>query len=182
MDGNVGGVLALPQYTTLGLRLLAHPLEEGVGAGHRGLHPPAHYRDPGGIQSVLGTLGVGPHQAPRPQQHPAKVPGHHTAHVGDLLPLEHVEHGLAGGALGLSVVGVALHAAFLDAVAPAVVAGVVVLLLHGLDVTPGLLLALHRPDMADEPGALLYKFRLRGGGWDIVFRHLASHSLLVMAK
>ena len=66
---------------------------------------------------------------------------HHAAHVGDALPLEHVQHGLARRALGLPVVGVA-HWAVLDQVAPAVVPGVIVPLLHLLNAGPGLLLAL----------------------------------------
>ena len=60
----------------------------------------------------------------------------YTAHVDHVLPLEDVEHGLPGGTLGLSVVGVA-HRAVLNDVAPAVVPGIVVALFHLLDVGPG---------------------------------------------
>ena len=154
-QADIRAVLRVPHHAAAGDDLQLHPLEEGICAGHLHGHPPADHGDAGGIQGVLSALGIGPHQAPSPQQHPAEIPGDHTAHVLHALPLEHVQHGLARRALGLPVVGVTDHAALLQQIAPAVVAGVVVALLHLLDALPGLCLGLHPPDVADEAGSLL---------------------------
>ena len=115
-------------------------------------------------------MSISPDQPPRPQKDAPKIPGDHTADVGDLLPLEHVEHGLARRPLGLPVVRVA-HRPLPQQVAPAVVPGVVVPLFHLLDAGTGLLLALHTPDMADEAGALLDQLRLTGLGGDVILCH-----------
>lgn len=154
-QADIRAVLRVPHHAAAGDDLQLHPLEEGICAGHVPQRPQAHGADAHGGQGVLGSLGIGPGQSPGPQQHAAEVPCHHAAYVGDALPLEHVQHGLARRALGLPVVGVADHAALLQQIAPAVVAGVVVALLHLLDALPGLCLGLHPPDVADEAGSLL---------------------------
>ena len=68
-----------------------------------------------------------------------------------------------------------------DAVAPAVVAGVVVLFPDLLYAGPGLPLALHRPDVAEKAGALLHQLGLGRSGGDEILGH-RSHSLRVTAK
>ena len=83
-----------------------------------------------------------------------------TVVPGDVLPLEYVQHGLSRRSLRLSVVGVA-HQIRPQQIAPAVVPCVIILLLRLLDPGLGLLLRLHPPHVADEPGALLHKLALR---------------------
>ena len=100
-QADIRAVLRVPHHAAAGDDLQLHPLEEGICAGHVPQRPQAHGADAHGGQGVLGSLGIGPGQSPGPQQHAAEVPCHHAAYVGDALPLEHVQHGLARRALGL---------------------------------------------------------------------------------
>ena len=143
-----------------GLHLQLHPLQQGIGTGAAGRGPQAHGRHARGGQRVPGAFAVGPGKPSGPQQDAAEIAGHHAQNVGDVLPLEHRQHRLTGGALRLAVVAVADHSAA-QQIAPAVVPGVVVLLLHPADQLLGLVLAVHRPDVANEPGALFHKFAFR---------------------
>ena len=94
----------------LGFHQQLHAVIEPVGTGHIHQLPQPFDGNARRVQSVLGPLGVGPRQAARSQQDAAEIPGDHTEHIGDIFPLVDVEHGLTGGALGLAVVGVPLHA------------------------------------------------------------------------
>ena len=87
---------------------------------------------------------------------------------GDTQPQEDGEPTVWG------VVGVAGRAVLED-VAPAVVPGVVVLLPDLVDAPAGLLLRLHRENMADEGGTLFRELRLRGQGRHKVLCHFTTH-------
>ena len=152
-----------------GLHLQLHPLQQRIGTGAEGRGPPPHSRHARGGQRVPGAFAVGPGKPSGPQQDAAEIAGHHAQNVGDVLPLEHRQHRLTGGALRLAVVAVADHAAA-QQIAPAVVPGVVVLLLHPAQQLLGLVLAVHRPHMAYEAGALFHKlaFRLLIGDIDFI--------------
>ena len=152
-----------------GLHLQLHPLQQGIGTGAAGGGPPPHGSHPGSGQGIPGAFAVGPGKPSGPQQDAAEIPGHHAQNVGDVLPLEHRQHRLTGGTLGLAVVAVADHAAA-QQIAPAVVPGIIVLLLHPAQQLLGLVLAVHRPHMAYEAGALFHKlaFRLLIGDVDFI--------------
>ena len=143
-----------------GLSLQLHPLQQRIGTGTPGGGPPPHGSHPGSGQGIPGAFSIGPGEAPGPQQDAAEIPGHHAYGVGDVLPLKHRQHGLSRRALGLTVVAVADHSAA-QQIAPAVVPGIIVLFFHPADQLLGLVLAVHRPDVANEPGALFHKFAFR---------------------
>ena len=149
-DCHVGGVFHIVQDTALGLHLQLHALKERVGAGKGHFYPPAHHRAACGGEGVLCGLTVGADQAPGPQEDSAKIAGHHTAHILDLFPLKDVEHRLTSGALGLPIVGIALRAGGMEAVAPAVMAGIVVLLFYRFNAGAGLFLRGYRENMSDK--------------------------------
>ena len=125
-----------------------------------GRAPAAHHGDAAFIQGIFGGLSIGAHQSACTQKYTAEIAGDDAAHVPDLFPLEHVEHRLAGGALGLTVIGVALGAAVFQAVAPAVVAGIVVLFLYLFDAFTSLFFAFNTKELADEAGAFFHQLSL----------------------
>ena len=67
-----------------------------------------------------------------------RVPGHHAADILHSRPAKDLQHWLARGSLGLSIVRIPDDASFPDQVAPAVMAGIIVLGLHLGNLLPGL--------------------------------------------
>ena len=104
------------------------------------------------------------------EQHPAEVARHDAHDVFDVFALEDVEHRLFRRTLRLAVVAVANGTVVQDE-APAVVARVVVFLLHLVDARAGLRLGLHKENVADEARALFFKLALRALVWDKVLCH-----------
>ena len=159
-EPDVRAVLGLVHRAAQRRHLAPHPLEQRVGARDVRRRPQSHLCRARRRQRVPCAFGIRPCQAARAQQDAAEIPRHHAHHVGDVLPLEHVQHGLSRRALGLAVVAIAQNVPA-DEIAPAVMPGVVILLLHLRDEFPRLLLRLHRQQMADEAGALFGELRLR---------------------
>ena len=88
---------------------------------------------------------------------------------------EDLEHGESRRALRLAVVGVAFGSVA-EQVAPAVVAGVIVLLLHGCDEGARFFLAFNGAHMPQKAGALFRVFAFAGSGGNIVFAHVSQSS------
>ena len=99
----------------------------------------------------------------------AEVARHHAHAVKKPLPLQHLQHGHTGRAARLAVVG-KTYGAVADDIGPAVVGGVVVLLLHFLNALQRLFLRLHRPHPANKTGFFLHKF---------VFAELCGYQILI---
>ena len=127
----------------------------------------------GRVQGVLRAAGIGAKEPARAEQHAAEIACDHAHGVRDPFPPQHLEHGDAGGALRLAVVGVALGAAA-QQVAPAVVPRVVVFLFHGGDKSASLFLALNRPYLSQKARALFHVFTFARPCGNIVLGHGSS--------
>ena len=62
----------------------AHLLQEVVGALQQHLGIGHHHGLPGGVQRQFAGVGIGPHQAARPQQRAAEIPGRPRAQAPKL--------------------------------------------------------------------------------------------------
>ena len=159
MQADVGAVLRIRRDAAEALRLLAQALIVIVGQDQIQPFPELLPGDARLVQGIPGSPSVGPDQAAGAQQGTAEVAGHHTADVLHPGAPQDLQHRHARGALGLSVVGIAGGTA-VDDIGPDVVAGVPVLLAHGLQMLQGLLLRLTDPDASDETGFFLDEFCL----------------------
>ena len=135
--------------------------------------PRAQFGDARVVQRVLRGFCVRTAKTARAQQNPAEIPRHDAQHVLHALAFEYVQNRLAGCALRLAVIAVALLAGMQD-VGPAVVPGVIFLLFDGLQPRSGLGLCRDRDDQAQKARFLFHIFRCAFSGGDQELFHYTS--------
>ena len=142
--------------------------KEPVGAPYVDRDPSSDGGDARGGQRVLRAFGIGAQKPARAEQDAAEIARDDADDVCDVLALEHLEHRNAGAALRLAVVRVALGPV-LNAVAPAVVPRIMILLFHRGDKVPRLVLRGDAAHMAEKRGALFRQLRLPGRSGNIIW-------------
>ena len=140
-------------------QLQLYTLKKRIGAGKMQHAPRAQFGNARVVQRVLRGFCVRTAKTARAQQNPAEIPRHDAQHVLHALAFEYVQNRLAGCALRLAVIAVALLAGMQD-VGPAVVPGVIFPLLDGLELRPGLRLGRHGEDETEKAGFFFDIFRI----------------------
>src|SRR5690606_7012799 len=176
LDGDVLAVAHVPDVAAGGAQVVLDLPGALVVDGDGDQAAPAPGDRADGVQGLADGAAVRAEEAAGAQFDPAVGAGGGGGDVAHLAAQQHLEHGHAGGAAGLSVVvGLLDGGVGPDDVGPAVVGGVGVLLAHGRDEVLRLLLGGRRGEGAQEAGAVdlgLVHTRARDGA--VLVLHPAS--------
>ena len=96
------------------------------------------------------SFGISAHKTANPKKRSAEIPRDHTANVGKLRAVYHVEHRHAAGSLRLAVVAGTAYLPLPQGIGINVVGGVAVFCPHFVNKGNGFVLALYRSNMSDK--------------------------------